>query len=103
MSPLSYDYSYKAYKHRAFLDERCEEYQKLKDVLEKFTYLRARIFELRYLAEQVDVEKIDEIYQSSIDELILIQPVIVKLSEAAEFISSRDLADWEKRTGGRNE
>ncbi len=96
MSPLSYDYSYKVYKHKAFLDERNEEYQKLKNVLEKFTYLRERIFELRYTAEQVDVEKIEEIYQSSIDELILIQPVIVKLSEAAEFISSREFADWKR-------
>lgn len=96
MSPLSYDYSYKAYKHKAFLDERNEEYKKLKSVLEKFPYLRERVFELRYLAEQIDIEKIDEIYQSSVDELILIQPVLVKLSEAAEFISSRELADWKK-------
>lgn len=92
--PLSLDFTYGCMVSQRKNAKSREELDKLSEILEKFRSLRDLIFNLRYDAENIDTSIIDEVFQSQINELDLILPVIKKLSDTAEFISQRDLAKW---------
>ena len=107
LRPLSYSYKYSHVKHENIISENSQQIEKLKKIFPRFQDLRGQIFELRYDAEQIKINTtlvatcFEDSVKSLMDEFDLIYPVIVKLSEAAEFISERELADWEREHKGK--
>ena len=90
---LSYDYTYDAYKRAKKAEMRYENSKLFGNVLKQFQQMRKDIFDLRYAAEQVNT---DMISGRDLNEFNMILPVIVKLAEAVEFISTRELAEWKR-------
>ncbi len=95
MNTLSYHFNYSNFAHRRKYELSREHESRAQNVIQKFQELREEIFKLRYEAEQVDLEIIEKHFKNTIAEFQLIMPVIQKLSDCAEFISERELADWE--------
>lgn len=91
---LSYDYTYDTYKRAKKAEMRYENSKLFGNVLKQFQQMRKDIFDLRYAAEQVNT---DMISGKDSNELNMILPVIVKLAEAVEFISTRELAEWKRK------
>ena len=96
MSTLLYSYTYSDFTRQCNSELAREYAQKAQQVIEEFKKLRGEIFKLRYDAEQINLGIIDKKFTDTIAEFNLIMPVIQKLSESAEFISKRELADWER-------
>ncbi len=96
-NPLSYGYSYNAYKGRREIERYDDELHKLEDVLDKFKNVRSAIYNLGYNAEQIDLNYIDHNFRLKKAEFELVFPVIKKLAEVADFITDREYAHWQQK------
>ena len=96
MSTLSYSFHYSDFAFQRKCGLSHEHQRKAQNVIQKFKELREEIFKLRYEAEQVDLDIIEKRFKNTLAEFQLIMPAIQKLSDCAEFISGRELADWER-------
>ena len=99
---IAYDYGYSAFKRDRELGEHNIIFSEIQTICEKFKSFRAEIFQLCYAAEKLNSKAIaisegninmpESSYRESIlNEFNLIFPVIVKLSETADFITETEL------------
>lgn len=95
---IAYDYGYSAFKREREQGERNIIFSEIQTICEKFKSFRADIFQLCYAAEKLNSKNmaISEDNESSyreslLNEFNLIFPVIVKLSETADFITETEL------------
>lgn len=72
---------------------------KLGRVLKEFPKIRKAIYKLRYDAERIDASSTDTNIQSMLDELALVYPCIVAMSDAADFITRDDYKDSYEKLG----
>ena len=95
-NPLSYGYSYNAYKGSRVIERYDDELYKLEDVLSTFKSVRSEIYDLGYNAEQIDLKYIRPDFRRMKAEFELVFPVIKKLAEVADFITDREYAGWQQ-------
>ncbi len=99
---IAYDYGYSAFKRERELGEHSIKFSEIETICKKFKSFRAEIFNLCYVAEKLNsetmaisrdnIDTLESSYRRSIlNEFNLIFPVIVKLSETADFITETEL------------